>query len=71
MRVGVHVALSLGRQLKFRKKDGLVPIAIMLMRMCWPLPEKHVIVYFLACKPLTSYAYMYTMSSLVGFVTVF
>ena len=30
--------------------DGLVPIATMLVRMRWPLPEKHVIVY-LACKP--------------------
>ena len=32
------------------KKDGLVAIATMLVRMRWPLPEKHVIVY-LACKP--------------------
>ena len=52
--VGYALASSPGRQLKFRKKDGLVPIATMLVRMRWPLPEKHVIVY-LACKPLTSY----------------
>ena len=32
------------------KEDGLVPIATMLVRMRWPLPEKHVIVY-LPCKP--------------------
>ena len=36
--------------LKVRKKDGLVPIATMLVRMRWPLPEKHVFVY-LPCKP--------------------
>ena len=36
--------------LKVRKKDGMVPIATMLVRMRWPLPEKHVIVY-LPCKP--------------------
>ena len=41
------LASSPGRQLK--KKDGLVAIATMLVRMRWPLPEKHVIVY-LACK---------------------
>ena len=43
---------------------------LVLVRMRWPLPEKHAIVY-LACKPLTSYtytrmriryAYTYTMS---------
>ena len=47
---GLALASSPGRQLKFRKKDGLVAIATMLVRMRWPLPEKHVIVY-LACKP--------------------
>ena len=47
----VHVTLasSPGRQLKFKRKDGLVPIATMLVRMRWPLREKHVIVY-LACR---------------------
>ena len=30
------LASSPGRQLKFRKKDGLVAIATMLVRMRWP-----------------------------------
>ena len=33
------IASSPGRQLKFRKKDGLVPIATMLVRMRWPIPK--------------------------------
>ena len=45
-----ELASSPGRHFKFRRNDGLVPIATMLVRMRWPLPEKHVIVY-LACKP--------------------
>ena len=49
-RARVQIASSPGHQFKFRKKDGLVAIATMLVRMRWPLPEKHVIVY-LACKP--------------------
>ena len=27
---------------------------ILLVRMRWPLPEKHVIVYLIACKPFCS-----------------
>ena len=50
LRAGGAIASSPGRQFKFRKKDGLVAIATMLVRMRWPLPEKHVIVY-LARKP--------------------
>ena len=33
------LASSPGRQFKFRKKDGLVAIATMLVRMRWPLRE--------------------------------
>ena len=33
------LASSPGRQLKVRKKDGLVPIATMLVRMRWPIPK--------------------------------
>ena len=48
------LASSPGRQLKFGKKDGLVSIATLLVRMRWPLPEKVVIVYCsnFACNPV-------------------
>ena len=48
--IALYIASSPGRQFKFRKKDGLVAIATMLVLMRWPLREKQVIVY-LACKP--------------------
>ena len=56
-----RLALSPGRQFKFRKKDGLVAIATMLVRMCWPLPEKHIIVY-LACKPFRKLTHIQSAS---------
>ena len=37
------LASSPGCQLKFRKKDGLVPIATILVRMRWPLPRNRIL----------------------------